>query len=370
MGRIDLFLGVWLVLCFAFPAPGCAQSSNSFAVSLAGTVSSEAESQHIARAVVRLTDDGGTLLQQTYSSDSGEFAFGGLRPGRFILRTEAAGFDPAELRVDLSLGSERGLSVTLKTAHPSPQQLPAASTISARELSIPQDARDLLASGRKKLNVDKNPQSALVDFQSAISKAPGYYEALYQAGLAYLALQNSAEAEKSFRKSLELSRQKFPDAAIALGTLEIQRGEIPRGEELLRAGLALNPTSWPGLFALGELELSRGHLESALGRGTGALGSPAAAGDLPSAGGHPPAAKRLPRAPRQPRSLHSPRSRQPRRAARQTAPHRDASASLWLRGRHVGQSSLTSLDILYFLEPHRISCALSTASYTYRTVTG
>jgi len=264
MGRIDFFLGVWLVLCFALPAPGYAQSSNSFAVSLSGTVSSEAESQHIARAVVRLTDDGGTLLQQTYSSDSGEFAFGGLRPGRFILRTEAVGFDPAELRVDLSLGSERGLSVTLKTAHPSPQQLPAASTISARDLSIPQDARDLLASGRKKLNVDKNPQSALVDFQSAISKAPAYYEALYQAGLAYLAMQNSAEAEKSFRKSLELSRQKFPDAAIALGTLEIQRGEIPRGEELLRAGLALNPTSWPGLFALGELELSRGHLVPAL----------------------------------------------------------------------------------------------------------
>jgi tetratricopeptide (TPR) repeat protein len=26
----------------------------------------------------------------------------------------------------------------------------------------------------------------------------------------------------------------------------------------------LNPTSWPGLFALGELELSRGHLEPAL----------------------------------------------------------------------------------------------------------
>jgi tetratricopeptide (TPR) repeat protein len=264
MGRIDFFVGVSFVLCFALPAPGCAQSSSSFSVSLTGTVSSEVESQHIARAVVRLSNEGGSLLEQTYSSDSGEFAFGGLRPGRFLLRAEAAGFEAAELRVDLSPGSERGISITLKPAHPPLQQFPAASTISARDLSIPPEARDLLASGRKKLNLDKNPQSALRDFRSAIAKAPSYYEAHYQAGLAYLALQNSAEAEKSFRKSVELSKQKFPDAAIALGTLEIQRGDIPSGEELLRAGLALNPTSWPGLFALGELELSRGRLEPAL----------------------------------------------------------------------------------------------------------
>jgi len=264
MGRIDFFLGVCsLVLFFALPAPGCAQSS-SFPAALSGTVYSQAEDQHIAGAVVRLCDDGGSPLEQTYSSDSGEFSFAGLRPARVILKVDAPGFDSAELHIDLSLGSQRGLSVSLKPAHPSSQQLPASSTISARELSIPQGARDLFASGRKKLTLDKNPQSALLDFQSAIAKAPGYYEAHYQAGLAYLTLQNSTEAEKSFSKSFELSKQKFPDAAIALGTLRIHRGETTSGEELLRSGLALNPASWPGLFELGTLELSRGRLQLAL----------------------------------------------------------------------------------------------------------
>jgi len=263
MGRIDFFVAVSLLVgCLTFPVPGYAQSS--FSVSLSGKVYSQSESQHIARAVLRLCDDGGSPIEQTYSSDSGEFAFAGLRPVRVILKVEATGFDPAEFHVDLSLGSQRGLSVALKPAHPSSQQHAASSTISARDLSIPQDARDLLASGRKKLNVDKNPQSALLDFQSAIAKAPGFYEAHYQSGLAYLALQNSTEAEKSFSKSVELSKQKFPDAAIALGTLQIHRGQIAGGEELLRAGLALDPTSWPGLFELGELELSRGHLQPAL----------------------------------------------------------------------------------------------------------
>src|ERR1700741_4937865 len=264
MGRIDFFLGVSsLILFLALPAPGCAQSAGN-SVNLTGTVYSQPENQRVPHASEYLCDDGGNVLEQTNSSDSGEFAFRGLRPGRYILKIRADGFDSAELHVDLSLGSERGLSVSLRALQSSPQQFPAGSTISARELSIPQDARDLLTSGKRKLHVDKNPQSALADFQSAIAKVPAYYEAHYQAGLAYLALQHSSEAEQSFRQSVELSKGKFPDSEIALGTLLIHRGETSNGEALLRAGLACNPDSWPGLFALGELELSRAHLQPPL----------------------------------------------------------------------------------------------------------
>lgn len=265
MGRIDSFLGVSsLVFFLALPAPGYVRLSSNSSVSLAGTVYSQSENQHVSRAVVRLCDDGGSVIGEVNSSDSGEFAFGGLRPSRYVLKVQAEGFDPVELSVDLSLGSQRGVSVLLKPVPLSPQQLPATSTISARELSIPQEARDLLTSGKKKLNLDKNPQSALLDFQSALAKAPAYYEAHYQAGLAYLALLDPGGAEKSFRNSVKLSKQKFPDADIALGTLLIHHGEISDGETLLRGGLALNPNSWAGQFELGELELSRGHLPPAL----------------------------------------------------------------------------------------------------------
>jgi tetratricopeptide (TPR) repeat protein len=82
--------------------------------------------------------------------------------------------------------------------------------------------------------------------------------------MAYLSLQNSAAAEKHFRKSVDLSQKKYADADIALGSLLLQRGEDHPGEELLRQGLASNPHSWPGQFALGELELTRGHVEPAL----------------------------------------------------------------------------------------------------------
>ena len=107
MGRIDFFVVVSLLVgCLTFPVPGYAQSS--FSVGLSGTVYSQSESQHIARAVLRLCDDGGSLIEQTYSSDRGEFAFAGLRPARMTLKVEATGFDPAEFHVDLRLGSQSG----------------------------------------------------------------------------------------------------------------------------------------------------------------------------------------------------------------------------------------------------------------------
>ncbi len=47
---------------------------------------------------------------------------------------------------------------------------------------MPKAARDLVDSGKEKLYAGKNPQKALSDFESAVAKAPGYYEAYYQIG--------------------------------------------------------------------------------------------------------------------------------------------------------------------------------------------
>jgi tetratricopeptide (TPR) repeat protein len=231
---------------------------------LTGSVSSDGRNQKIPNANLVLCDAGGNPLQEIAADESGAFSFQGIRPGHYILRISASGFEPAELHVDLSFTSERGLAVLLKPVHSMASAPPGGQTISTRELSIPQSARDLLASGKTKLYSDKNPQAALHDFQSATGQFPGYFEAHYQTGMAYLALQNPAAAENQFRKSVELSQRKYPDADIALGTLLIHRNETPEGESLLRQGLALNPRSWPGQFELGELELSRGHVELAL----------------------------------------------------------------------------------------------------------
>lgn len=246
------------------PAAGFLRSLANPLANLRGIVYSETSNQRIRGASVWLCDGGGSRIQESITSDSGEFAFLGLRSGSFILRISAPGYEPAEMFVDVDFGSERGVSVFLKTSKTSVAEAPAGSFTSAHELSMPESARKLVDSGKKKLYADKNPQGALYDFESAVAKAPAYYEAYYQIGMAYLSLQNPAEAEKNLQKSVDLSNQSYADAVLALALLWIGRRDTTRGEQLLRQCLELNPNSWVGFFELGKLELYRQHVDPAL----------------------------------------------------------------------------------------------------------
>jgi tetratricopeptide (TPR) repeat protein len=232
-------------------------------MALTGTIFSDGTNQRIARASIALCDEGWIVLQES-PADDGEFSFKGLQPARYILKVQATGFDPVGLHIDLTSTSQRGLSVMLKPARISQPPASQGQTISAHELAMAETSRDLLASGKKKLYTEKNAEAALKDFQSSLQKSPQFYEAHYQAGMAYLFLQSPAEAEKEFRKSVHLSQEQYPDADIALGTILLERGETKEGETLLREGLVLNPRSWQGQYALGKMELSRDHEDVAL----------------------------------------------------------------------------------------------------------
>jgi hypothetical protein len=262
MGRVGFFLGA-VVVCLLSAAPGFAYSNNSESA-LSGTVFADGTNQRLANAAVVLYDEAGAPVLQLTTDESGEFSFQGLRAAHYIVKVLASDFQSAEVHVDLTFTSARGLSIVLKPKPPSASATSMKQTISAHELSMPQDARDLVASGKKKLYEGKNTSAALSDFQSAVAKAPGYYEAFYQEGMAYLSQQNSAEAAKVFRQSVEMSDKKYADADIALGALLLQQNQVSEGESLLHLGLASNPRSWPGQFELAKLELSRDHLEAAL----------------------------------------------------------------------------------------------------------
>jgi tetratricopeptide (TPR) repeat protein len=259
-GRDVLFLAV----LFSVAHSKLLRASDSPVVAVTGTIFSDANNARIANAAAALCDAGGAVLQESTADDSGQFSFQGLRPGRYILKVQANGFQSTELSLDLSYASQHGLSVRLRPMQNSHQPRSDGMTVSARELAIPDGARKLFDSGKRKLYSEKNGEAALRDFQSAIKTSPNFYEAYYLAGMAYLSLQNPAEAEKHFRKSVDLSQKKYADANIALGSLLLQRGEDRSGEDLLRQGLASNPHSWPGQFALGELELKRGNVRPAL----------------------------------------------------------------------------------------------------------
>lgn len=263
MGRLPKEICA-LFLLLVIPTPILSQVSGS-KVTVSGTVLSEGDNQRIQHVVVRLCDSGGNLIEQATTSDSGEFSFRGLQRVPYILTFEASGYEKQEMHVDLSFMSDKGMTVYLRPVAKPVAPIPTGgSSISAHELSMPEGARDLVASGRRKLYAGKNPEEGLKDFQQAITVAPGYYEAYSEMAMAYLTLGKTDEAIKSFRKSIEVSGDTYGDAEVGLGTLLIEKGDTGEGEKMIRRGVDLNPNSWRGFYELGKLDLGRNQLDPAL----------------------------------------------------------------------------------------------------------
>lgn len=250
---------------FAMPSSTVAQmGGGSNSVKLTGTVFSNPGNRPIDHAMVRLTDPGGNLIQRSATNDSGEFAFRDIVRGRYHLEVEAIGYEPAEIQVDLSFMSEKGIVVELRPEKKeTPEVTNVGRIVSAHEMNMPQFARELVSTGREKLYTEKKPQESLKDFERAVAKAPDYYEAYYEMAMAQVQLGRPQDAEKSFRKSIEVSGDKYGDASIGLGTLLFEKGETNEAELDVGRGVKLSPNSWLGHFELGKIELSKNRLDDA-----------------------------------------------------------------------------------------------------------
>ena len=121
-----------------------------------------------------------------------------------------------------------------------------------------------MESGKKKLYQNKDMTGGLTEFQQAISVAPDYYEAHYQVAMVSLTQGNSAEAEKSLRKSIELSGDKYGDADVRLGAILLDRGNFPEGEKIIRQGIQLSPNFWLGHYELGRASWNEKRIVEAL----------------------------------------------------------------------------------------------------------
>lgn len=256
---------LFFFLALVTPAQALSQFGSN-TVTVSGIVLAEGDSHRIEHVTVRLCDTGGNLIEQTITPDSGQFTFRRVQRGRYILTFEANGFQNAELHLDLSFNSDKGVTVYMKPVVAESASVPPGSTISAHELSMPRAAQELVDSGKKKLYAEKNAEAGLKDFQQAVTIAPGYYEAYREMAMAYLTLNQPTEAMKNLRKSIEVSNDSYGDADIGLGTLLVEKGELDAGEKALRRGVELNPNSWIGFYELGKLDFNRDQLASALER--------------------------------------------------------------------------------------------------------
>jgi tetratricopeptide (TPR) repeat protein len=257
MARLPSF--VFLALFLLFSPASFAQKT----ATVAGNVYFGSEYNPAKSVTVTLYDQEHNLIESQTTSDAGQFRFGGLRRSTYTVDIDVTGYEHFSEDVDVSMTSDKGLAVYLKPlAKKNDSTL--TKTVSVHELSMPSAARDLVDSGRKKLYQEKDAQSAILDFQQALTLAPTYYEAQYQLAMAQMTLGWRADAESSFRKCLELSDNKYPEALVGLGGVLLDRGDVIEAEKFIRQGLQLSPNLWLGHYELGRALMMEKHLPDAL----------------------------------------------------------------------------------------------------------
>jgi len=256
-----------LFLCLIFPTILAAHqmgggSSASHRRTLSGTVYYPGN-KAAENVSVELHSSEGTFMAPATTTASGGYEFQSLSSGTYALVIDQQGYKRLELPVDLTLTSAKGIIIYLTPKGGDTASAKPASSISSHELSMPQKARVLMDSGKKKLYADKDARGGLDDFQLAVAAAPDYYEAYYQIGMAYLNLSNRDEAEKNFRKCIEVSGDKYGEADVSVGSMMLDKKDFAGGEKTIRRGVELAPKYWMGFYELGRAQLIENQLADA-----------------------------------------------------------------------------------------------------------
>jgi carboxypeptidase family protein/tetratricopeptide repeat protein len=257
MRRLGLAIFLWGAVLLVSANAG----AQNRVVTVSGNVYFGDQSHPAVNVLVNLSDSEQVNIATQATNGSGGFRFSLMRRGTYTVSVNASGYEPATVGVDMSFASDKGLSITLRPD--AKDTASAAGSISTHELSMPAKARDLMASGKKKLYKDKDAAAGLADFQQAIAEAPRYYEVHYQVAMAYLTLGNRKEAEKSFRKSIEMSADNYGEAEVGLGTLMLDNGDYASAEKAIHRGIELNPNLWLGHYELGRALLNEKRVSDA-----------------------------------------------------------------------------------------------------------
>jgi len=213
--------------------------------SVNGMISDVASHARLDYVRVELRSPAGGVVQTSFSNTNGTFHFENVGAGSYILAVDQVGYESVSERVEVIEGSIYGVQIDLaKTADPNAPVNPGPSVVSARELSIPIKAHDDMQRGMALLYGKSDYRGSLKSFEKAIQEYPEYYEAYTEIGIAYVKLADAANAEKAFRKSIEVSRENYADAYVGLAELFLNNQRSNEAEPLARKAVEIDSKSW------------------------------------------------------------------------------------------------------------------------------
>jgi tetratricopeptide (TPR) repeat protein len=261
------FAFILFVTFLAAPSPSHAfqfdaSSAPEHRFTVAGNVYLQDTSHPAINVLVQLQGAEGADRWDAATNESGGFVIYDLKAAQYSLSINVQGYQAANVPVDLSFASSKGLQIVLQAVE-SAEATHRGVSVSSHELSMPKKARELVASGKVKLYDQHDAAGALEDFKQAVVTAPNFYEAEYLAATAYLAQGKRDEASSSFQKSVDMSTGKYGAGFVGLGTLAVDRKDYPQAEKLLKQGVTLSPDFWLAHYELGRTLFLEGHIDDA-----------------------------------------------------------------------------------------------------------
>lgn len=204
----------------------------------------------------------GATVATTFTRSNGDFEFNRLRSGTYILVVEEQGYEPIRENVEIMNAPVMAVYLSLKKqAKLQPDE--SGQLVSARQLTIPRKAQDAMQKGLNRLYSKQDYKGSLAQFERAVTDFPSYYEAYHQMGVAYIHLGQGAEAEKAFRKSIEVSESHYAGAYFALAALLSTNQRFAEAEPLVRQGIELDRNAWEGHYELARVLLGLNRLDAA-----------------------------------------------------------------------------------------------------------
>ncbi len=223
-------------------ADGGLGSTRARAFSISGAVM-DAESHVMLNGVrVDLQAVGGAVLATGYTSGNGNFQFNNVGLGAYEIVFDQTGYADDREHVEVD-GPVFGMSIQLRRVGPG-ADAPGTTKVSVRDLSIPHKAREAMNKGMSLLYQKSDYPGSIKQFQRAIQAYPDYYEAYAQIGLAYMKMKNEAQSEQALRKSIELSKEQYPDPLVFLAALLSSDKRFEDAEPLARKAVELDADSW------------------------------------------------------------------------------------------------------------------------------
>jgi len=211
--------------------------------SVSGSVSDADSHNRIDNVRVDLRVFTGGTVATTFTSGNGNFMFGNIAAGSYQMVVDQTGYQPFMQEVDVE-GPLYGLAIELRSKPTASSVVHGAATVSQRELSIPQKAHDSMQKGLELLYKKSDFPGSIKQFERAAQEFPDYYEAYTQMGVAYLHMGNKENAEQSFQKSMDVSREHYADAFFWLASMRSDKENYPEAEPLARKSVELKPDSW------------------------------------------------------------------------------------------------------------------------------